>query len=112
MAAAIMVAVIVIRIINIAVEAPTMVEAATTGAASIVVASIGAASIGAARWREAVHIVVRRYAAVVVAVRTLPTAAVAVDAGKNSQHPRASEPLPDGCASSTGAQWRLLEYKD
>ena len=92
MGVATMAAVTVIQTINIAVEAPTMVEAATTGAASIVVASIGAASIGAARWREAVHIVVRRYAAVALAARMLPTAAVAVDAGRTLATSRQSAP--------------------
>jgi hypothetical protein len=76
MVAVITVAAIAIRIINIAAEVPIMAVAA----------SIVAASIAAARWREAVYIVVRRYAAVVFAARMLPTAAVAVDAGKTSQH--------------------------
>jgi len=68
------VAAIVIRIINIAAEVPT----------TAVAASIAEASIAAARWREAEHIVVRRYAAVGLAGRMLPTAAVAADAGKNN----------------------------
>ena len=83
--AAITVAVTAIQIINIAAEAPTMAEAATTVAASIV-----AASIVAARWREALHIVVRQYVGVALAARTLPTAAVAVDAAKPRKHPRAA----------------------